>query len=119
MLGRAAGHTVGLSKNVSPVIVRVPKFTHNVEYYLEGLAKITDETAGHGKRAGSAVRILSMSLYWPRKDNGKPTFINKDGSDGYEYIRGVMRGLLRLLVSQNVLPIVASGNDGDVTLRSP
>lgn len=118
MLARAAGHKLGVAKNVSPIIVRVPKYTNEIEYYMEGLRRIVEDTKSK-KRAGSPLSVLSLSIYWPRhRDGGELMFKNTDGSDGYDTIRGTMRGLLRLLVSQGVVPVTGSGNTGAVSVST-
>lgn len=107
MLTRAAGHTFGIAKHVSPVIVRTPR--NNIEYYLSGLRRINDDV-GDGKRA-----VLLMSLYWPRFKDGEgntqvPLWENDDGSDGYDRIRETMLALLKELSRKGLTVVTGSGN---------
>lgn len=121
MLSRAAGHLYGVAKNVYPVIVRRPRGLFDFEYALEGMRRIAGELAGNERRDGSALTVLSMSFVVDRINlvDGEPTFQNADGSDGYEHIRAVTYDILKRLVNRGVLPVAASGNDGQVSVRHP
>ena len=111
MLSRMGGHIFGVAKQTTPIIVRKPNIGNSIEYYLEGLRRIIDDTRGAEKPS-----VLSLSLYWPRfQDSGEPTFKNHDGTDSYDTIRATMRGLLRLLVDQGVMPVSGSGHVGAVS----
>ena len=134
MLARAAGHTLGVAKKVSPVIVRVPAALKvkgwDVEHYLEGLRKIYKDVRGWEfdmrKRDTAPLAVLSMSFYYPHfTDGGDPMFSQKvkkeDGTeekvDVYDKVRSTMSLLLRMLVDKGVLPVAGTGNTGSVSLR--
>lgn len=72
MLARAAGHTVYVSRTITVVIVRVPQFTNNIEYYLEGLERIIEDTRpALGHLNGLVLRLRekdSCQLMWMNSD---------------------------------------------------
>ncbi|KAF2422420.1 hypothetical protein EJ08DRAFT_478963 [Tothia fuscella] len=117
MLSKIVGHQLGVAKRATPIIVRVPR-QRTVPMgagaatswdYLDAVSKVVIDVGG-GKKA-----ILSMSWYFPRKnnENGLWTFPhqslpNTDDSDGF---RVRLRMLLRQLVNAGVSIICGSGND--------
>lgn len=119
MLSRMGGHKMGVAKSASPVIVRIP--TKPVTgltagAWLVGLQRIVDDVRNESKDG-----VVSLSLYWPRMqkalfndDNDNPVFNpvfkNKDGSDGYDYARGVMAAQLRQLADRGLTLVTGSGN---------
>ena len=117
MLARIGGHTLGVAKNINPVIVRVPTTLIKPAgaTWADGLSQILKDVEGKGKKG-----VLSMSIHFPRMrqklfGGSEFTIKNSDGSDGYDYYRGLFAGMLRKLADNGLALVTGSGNGGLVS----
>ncbi len=115
MLSLVTGATVGVSKRVQPVLVRVPRRQPSgggtkPEDWLEGVSKVNDvfTTQSTVSRA-----VLLMAFYYPRT-----TFMigDVDYSLGF---RTRMAALLQSLAQKGVVLVTGTGNLGQVNNTRP
>lgn len=112
MLACAAGHTIGVAKKGSPVVVRLP-WAGSIETFFESLKMIIADAKNI-----VGLKVLSISIdyrsYFP---DGSLAYKNPDGSDKFDRMGSLMLDLLEDLVKQGVLPVLSSGNENDVSIR--
>jgi hypothetical protein len=109
MLSHVCGHSLGVARNVNPVLVRVPTLKNGIEYYMEGLRRVHDDI-GDKKHA-----VVLLSLYWPRFVNNQPLWVNDQGQDGYDAIRKTFKDLISGIISKGATVVTGSGNGGLVS----
>lgn len=123
MLSLVAGKTVGVAKNIDPILVRFPRSSvehfggQTPEDWLRGISKIYDDLGKQVTLSISTTAIVLMATYWPRsafrqKNNARDDIRGPDGnyideSAGFEISAGQM---LKELISRGALVVTGSGN---------
>lgn len=114
MLSLITGKTLGVSKGVAPIIVRVPRRatrkgnsgSSTFEDYIEGLGKICDDLTATGN---SVKGLLLMSLLFPRN------LFLRSGVDESAGFSRRMKALLAYIIKNGILPVVGAGNGDGVS----
>ncbi|KAI2607948.1 peptidase S8/S53 domain-containing protein [Hypoxylon sp. NC1633] len=115
MLSLVTGASLGVSKGVKPILVRVPRRIIPApgrgpyggatdEDYLEGISKVCDHITGISTETRA---ILLLALHFPRKR------FMRNGEDKSIGFTSRLHFLLKDLISKGVLPITGSGNNFD------
>jgi hypothetical protein len=111
MLSLVAGKTVGVAKNINPIIVRMPCRPHaTIENYpeamqgsdwIDALGLINDELDG------TSPKVVLMASGWKSAQ-----FPGPDGQDQFDGFILRHKDLLDSLASKGAILVTGSGNDG-------
>ena len=111
MLGMVVGKGLGVSKKVTPVVVRVPRKSEfgrgaNAEHFLEGVSMVNDAIKGDSAKTRA---ILSLSWYYDQ------TLFASEVDDtivegAFELWQIRLYRLLTNLIKKGVFVVTGSGN---------
>lgn len=109
MLSLVAGATVGVAKNIDPIIVRMPcrknaqgaKLGFTTADWIDGLSMVNDDLDG------SSPSVVLMATYWSRR-----FFKSPDGSNDWDGFSYRHKDLLDSLASKGAVLVTGTGNEG-------
>lgn len=109
MLSLVTGATVGVSKRVAPIVVRVPRRNaagggSKPEDWLKAMGKVVDAFTDESPNQARAV--LLMAFYWPRE------YFMIGDTDYSHGFRKRLNDYLQELARKGVVLVTGSGNDG-------
>jgi len=99
MLSLAAGKTLGVAKNIDPIIVRMPRGAFSQDRYLDGLGKINDDLGTQPQSEAKATVLLAH--YYP---------LDVLPSDGYQAWVNRFQTILTAMASKGAIIVTGSGN---------
>lgn len=109
MLSLVAGATVGVAKNIDPIIVRMPcrktdkgaRLAFTTADWIDGLSMVNDDLDG------SSPSVVLMASYWSPHFFKSPDGLND--WDGFSYRH---KDLLDSLASKGAVLVTGTGNEG-------
>ena len=105
MLSKIVGHTLGVAKKATPIIVKVEDFL-SAESWYDALAAVSKDLDSDVTPPGNIKAIVSMSFYFPADGEGAPP---------PEYEQKLLK-LLQELEHKGAFMVTGSGNEGWVSI---